>query len=42
LWIDDEASVDVHLRAWKTLRQSAVYGVDAQNLITAARRTLRS
>lgn len=41
LWIDDEASVDVYLRTWKTLRQSAVYGVDAQNLISAARRTLR-
>lgn len=42
LWIDDEASVDTYLRTWKTLRESAVYGVDAQNLINAARRELNS
>ncbi|MFJ8788464.1 helix-turn-helix domain-containing protein [Streptomyces sp. NPDC102462] len=42
LWIDDEASVDTYLRTWKTLRESAVYGVDAQNVISAARWTLRS
>ncbi|WP_128802494.1 MULTISPECIES: helix-turn-helix transcriptional regulator [unclassified Streptomyces] len=42
LWIDDEASVDTYLRVWRTLSASAVYGVDAQNLISAARRTLCS
>ncbi|MFI9580881.1 helix-turn-helix domain-containing protein [Streptomyces sp. NPDC052236] len=42
LWIDDEASVGTHLRTWKTLRESAVYGVAAQNLINAARRELNS
>ena len=40
LWIDDEASVDTYLRTWRTLRESAVYGADAQNLINAARRAL--
>lgn len=40
LWIDDESSVDTYLRTWRTLQGSAVYGVDAQNLIHAARRTL--
>jgi hypothetical protein len=40
LWIDDEASVGTYLRAWRTLSESAVYGGDAQNLISAARRTL--
>ncbi|WP_217208731.1 helix-turn-helix transcriptional regulator [Streptomyces sp. AC550_RSS872] len=42
LWIDDEAGVDTYLRTWKTLRESAVYGVDAQNVISAARRALTS
>lgn len=40
LWIDDGASVDTHLRTWRTLRESAVYGADAQNRISAARRAL--
>lgn len=42
LWIDDEASVDTYRRTWRTLRQSAVYGVDAQNVINGARRGLRT
>ncbi|MDX3645286.1 helix-turn-helix transcriptional regulator [Streptomyces sp. MB09-02B] len=42
LWIDDAASVETYLRTWKTLRESAVYGADAQNLVSTARRTLRS
>ncbi|GFH34916.1 hypothetical protein SCWH03_11300 [Streptomyces pacificus] len=41
LWIDDAASVDTYARTWRTLRESAVYGTDARNLISAARRTLR-
>ncbi|MGW1408134.1 helix-turn-helix domain-containing protein [Streptomyces sp. NPDC002403] len=40
LWIDDETSVSTYLRTWETLRKSAVYGADAQNLISAVRRTL--
>lgn len=42
LWIDDAASVETYLRTWRTLRESAVYGADAQNLVSAARRTLHS
>ncbi|MDX3830975.1 helix-turn-helix domain-containing protein [Streptomyces europaeiscabiei] len=42
LWIDDEASVDTYLRTWKTLWESAVYGAEAHNLISAARRALHS
>ncbi len=41
-WIYDESSVDTYLRTWKTLRESAMYGADAQNLISAARRALNS
>ncbi|MEV0924538.1 helix-turn-helix transcriptional regulator [Streptomyces spongiicola] len=41
LWIDDAASVDTYARTWRTLRESAVYGADARNLISAARRALR-
>ncbi|MFI1223129.1 MULTISPECIES: helix-turn-helix domain-containing protein [unclassified Streptomyces] len=40
LWIDDVSSVDTHLRTWQTLRESAVYGVDAQTLVAAARGAL--
>ncbi|WP_149182077.1 helix-turn-helix transcriptional regulator [Streptomyces sp. TRM49041] len=40
LWIDDETSVDTYLRTWRTLQESAVYGVDAHRLISAARRAL--
>ncbi|MEU6720701.1 helix-turn-helix transcriptional regulator [Nonomuraea sp. NPDC046802] len=40
LWIDDADSVATYLRTWKTLRESAVYGADAHNVINAARRAL--
>ncbi|WP_030777390.1 helix-turn-helix domain-containing protein [Streptomyces sp. NRRL S-920] len=40
LWIDDAVSVATYLRVWDTLRESAVYGADAHNLINAARRAL--
>ncbi|MFD4788427.1 helix-turn-helix domain-containing protein [Streptomyces sp. NPDC058459] len=40
LWLDDADSVALYLRTWNTLRESAVYGPDAQNLINAARRAL--
>ncbi|WP_399103154.1 Scr1 family TA system antitoxin-like transcriptional regulator [Streptomyces sp. 11x1] len=42
LWLDDADSLATYLRVWHTLRESAVYGVDAQNLIGAVLRTLRS
>ncbi|MFE4058282.1 helix-turn-helix domain-containing protein [Streptomyces sp. NPDC059096] len=41
LWLDDADSVATYLRVWATLQESAVYGVDAQNLISAVRRNLR-
>lgn len=40
LWLDDSASVSIHLNVWKTLRESAVFGADAQGLISQARRSL--
>ncbi|NEB41782.1 helix-turn-helix transcriptional regulator [Streptomyces sp. SID14515] len=40
LWIDDGSSVETYLRTWRTLRESAVYGVDAQALIATARTEL--
>ncbi|MCF6473331.1 helix-turn-helix domain-containing protein [Nonomuraea sp. MG754425] len=40
LWIDDADSIATYLRTWKTLRESAVYGTDAHNLIFASRRAL--
>lgn len=42
LWIDDADSIATYLRVWKTLRESAVYGADAQNVINGARRALNS
>lgn len=40
LWLDDSDSLALYLRTWKTLRESAVYGTGAHNLINAARRAL--
>ncbi|MEV7068531.1 helix-turn-helix transcriptional regulator [Streptomyces collinus] len=40
LWIDDADSIALYLRTWSTLRESAVYGPDAQRLVSAARRAL--
>ncbi|MFF3518769.1 helix-turn-helix domain-containing protein [Streptomyces sp. NPDC002573] len=40
LWIDDTASVETYLRTWRTLRESAVYGADAHNVINRARRSI--
>lgn len=42
LWIDETPSVRTYLRTWNTLRESAVYGADAHNVINAARRALTS
>ncbi|MEU6175879.1 helix-turn-helix transcriptional regulator [Streptantibioticus parmotrematis] len=41
LWIEDAPSVSTYLRTWKTLRESAVYGADAQRIISTARQALR-
>lgn len=40
LWLDDADTVASYLRVWETLRESAVYGADAQNVIGRARRAL--
>nr|WSW44145.1 helix-turn-helix transcriptional regulator [Streptomyces sp. NBC_01001] len=40
LWLDDAESVATHLRVWNTLRESAVYGAEAQRMISEARRAL--
>ncbi|MGY5013416.1 helix-turn-helix domain-containing protein [Streptomyces sp. 900105755] len=40
LWLDDSDSVATYLRTWRTLRESAVYGADAHNVINSARRAL--
>ncbi|MDN3054481.1 helix-turn-helix transcriptional regulator [Streptomyces sp. SRF1] len=40
LWINDADSIALYLRAWNTLRESAVFGADAQRLINDARRAL--
>ncbi|MGI5338113.1 helix-turn-helix domain-containing protein [Streptomyces sp. CA-181903] len=40
LWLDDTDSVTTHLRTWHTLRESAVFGSDAQRLISQARHAL--
>ncbi|MGW1187511.1 helix-turn-helix domain-containing protein [Streptomyces sp. NPDC002559] len=40
LWLDDADNVTSYLQVWETLRESAVYGADAQSLISAVRRTL--
>lgn len=41
LWLDDDDSVAAYLRVWSTLRESAVYGADAQTAITRAQRSVR-
>ncbi|MEV7004355.1 helix-turn-helix transcriptional regulator [Streptomyces sp. NPDC093982] len=41
LWLDDADSVATYLSVWNTLRESAVYGADAQNVINHARRSLQ-
>ncbi|WP_433890093.1 helix-turn-helix domain-containing protein [Streptomyces sp. CA-111067] len=40
LWLDDADNVALYGKVWKTLRESAVYGADAHNVINAARRAL--
>ncbi|MEU6979137.1 MULTISPECIES: helix-turn-helix transcriptional regulator [unclassified Streptomyces] len=40
LWLDDADNVALYKKVWKTLRESAVYGADAHNVINSARRAL--
>jgi transcriptional regulator with XRE-family HTH domain len=40
LWLDDAPTVTTYQRVWQSLSESAVFGADAQRLITAARHTL--
>ncbi|GGZ63707.1 transcriptional regulator [Streptomyces inusitatus] len=40
LWLDDTDTVALYRRVWDTLGESAVFGADAQRLITMARHTL--
>ncbi len=40
LWLDDADSIATHMQVWKTLRESAVYGADAQRVIHEARQSL--
>ncbi|MCX4833996.1 helix-turn-helix transcriptional regulator [Streptomyces sp. NBC_01016] len=42
LWLDDADNIALYGRVWSTLRESAVYGPDAHNVINAARRSLSS
>jgi transcriptional regulator with XRE-family HTH domain len=42
LWLDDADSVATHLKVWKTLRESAVFEAEAQNLISQALRALNA
>ncbi|MET7725452.1 helix-turn-helix domain-containing protein [Streptomyces mirabilis] len=40
LWLDDSDTVATYLRVWDTLRESAVYGADAHNVVNRARRAV--
>lgn len=42
VWLDDSENVTLYTKVWKTLRESAVYGSDAHNVISTARRALKS
>ncbi|MFJ4961775.1 hypothetical protein EES43_23420 [Streptomyces sp. ADI96-02] len=40
MWLDDADNVALYSKVWRTLRESAVYGADAHNVINATRRAL--
>ncbi|MFJ4363292.1 helix-turn-helix domain-containing protein [Streptomyces chartreusis] len=42
LWLDDDETVSSYRRVWETLAESALYGADAQNVISRARRGLHT
>lgn len=40
LWLDDAPTIATYQKVWNTLHESAVFGADAQQLISAARRAV--
>ncbi|MET7679407.1 helix-turn-helix transcriptional regulator [Streptomyces sp. NPDC005423] len=40
IWLDDTDNVATYQKVWNTLRDSAIYGPDAQNLISRVQRTV--
>ncbi|MEU8708179.1 helix-turn-helix transcriptional regulator [Streptomyces sp. NPDC048565] len=40
MWLDDADNVTLYAKVWETLRESAVYGADAHNIINSAGRAL--
>ncbi|MER7540233.1 helix-turn-helix transcriptional regulator [Streptomyces sp. NPDC097704] len=40
LWLDDHDAIATYMRAWRTLKETAVFGADAQRVIHEARRTI--
>ena len=40
MWLDDADNVTLYAKVWRTLRESAVYGADAHQVINVARRAL--
>ncbi|MGW2839672.1 helix-turn-helix domain-containing protein [Streptomyces sp. NPDC001493] len=40
MWLDDADNVALYSKVWRTLRESAVYGADAHNVINSSRRAL--
>ncbi|MEV0472790.1 helix-turn-helix domain-containing protein [Streptomyces prunicolor] len=40
IWLDDADSVATYQKVWNTLRDSAIYGPDAQNLISKVQRSV--
>lgn len=40
MWVDDADTVAMYMRAWETLKRSAVFGTDAQRVIHRVRRSL--
>jgi hypothetical protein len=40
VWLEDADAIGTYQRVWRTLRESAVFGADAQRIIHEARRTL--
>ncbi|WP_405536728.1 helix-turn-helix transcriptional regulator [Streptomyces sp. NBC_00075] len=40
IWLDDADNIALYTKVWRTLRESAVYGAEAHNVINSARRAL--
>ncbi|MFJ7996931.1 helix-turn-helix domain-containing protein [Streptomyces sp. NPDC096310] len=41
MWLDDADNIALYSKVWATLRESAVFGADAHNVINAARHALK-